>query len=37
MENMKFLPFGFALTESAGDCSVYREYRIKNLPDVFER
>ena len=34
-ERMKFLPFGFALIESDGDFSVYREYKIKNLPEVF--
>jgi len=36
-DNLKFLPFGFATIEPSGDYSVYREYRIKNLPEIFGR
>jgi hypothetical protein len=32
---MKFFSFGYAVIEPDGDYSVYREYRIKNLPDIF--
>lgn len=35
LENVRFLPFGFAMAEAEGDYRVYREYRIKNLPEVF--
>jgi hypothetical protein len=33
----QFFSFGFATVEQDGDSSVYREYRIKNLPDIFGR
>ncbi len=35
VENIRFITFGFAMTESEEDYMVYREYRIKNLPEVF--
>lgn len=35
MDDAVFFDTGFATIEQAGDYSVYREYRIKNLPAVF--
>jgi hypothetical protein len=35
MDDAVFFPSGFATIEQDGDYSVYREYRIKNLPAVF--
>jgi len=37
MSEAVFFSSGFALIEPDGDYSVYREYRIKNLPEVFGR
>jgi hypothetical protein len=37
MDEAVFFSSGFALIEPDGDYSVYREYRIKNLPEVFGR
>jgi len=34
-DSLKFFPTGFAAIETDGDYSVYREYRIKNLPEIF--
>jgi hypothetical protein len=36
LERHHFTSFGFATQETQGDYPVYREYRIKNLPAVFE-
>jgi hypothetical protein len=35
MDKAQFFNFGFGTVEEAGDSFVYREYRIKNLPEVF--
>ncbi len=35
MERAQFLPAGFGVVEREGDYFVYREYRIKNLPEIF--
>ncbi len=35
MGEAQFFSTGFAVIEQDGDYSVYREYRIKNLPEVF--
>ncbi len=34
-DELKFLASGFGTIEQDGDYSVYREYRIKNLPEIF--
>jgi hypothetical protein len=35
MEDAQFFAAGFATVEQEGDYTVYREYRIKNLPEIF--
>jgi len=35
LDEAEFFSSGFAIVEQDGDYSVYREYRIKNLPEVF--
>jgi hypothetical protein len=35
MDHAYFFSSGFATVEQDGDYSVYREYRITNLPEVF--
>jgi hypothetical protein len=35
--SLRFFSTGFGTIEQDGDYSVYREYRIKNLPEIFER
>lgn len=35
MEKVRFFSSGFGTVESKGDSFVYREYRIKNLPEIF--
>jgi len=37
MNEAVFFSSGFSVIEADGDYSVYREYRIKNLPEVFGR
>ncbi len=32
---LRFFSTGFGTIEQDGDYSVYREYRIKNLPEIF--
>jgi hypothetical protein len=35
VDGVQFFEFGFGTVEEAGDSFVYREYRVKNLPEVF--
>jgi hypothetical protein len=35
IDSTKFFSAGYATTEPDGDYTVYREYRIKNLPEIF--
>jgi hypothetical protein len=37
IDDARFFSSGFATVEQDGDSSVYREYRIKNLPEIFGR
>jgi hypothetical protein len=34
-DDLQFFASGFGTIEQDGDYTVYREYRIKNLPDIF--
>lgn len=36
-DSLGFFSTGFGTIESDGDFQVYREYRIKNLPEIFEK
>jgi hypothetical protein len=37
MDNIQFHGIGFSVIETQDDLYVYREYRIKNVPEVFGR
>jgi len=37
MFNIQYHRTGFSVIESRDDLYIYREYRVKNLPDVFGR
>jgi len=36
-DEVRFFASGFGVIEQDGDYTVYREYRIKNLPEIFEK
>jgi len=37
IDDLQFFASGFGVMEQDGDYTVYREYRIKNLPEIFEK
>ena len=37
MNSISFFSTGFATVEEAEDYNVYREYRINNLPEIFDK